>query len=74
LIPSADGNELYGIDVRDTTWSSVGLVRLNATTGEVLAKRNLKTDVWFIDLATVPGDLVPTGPVKAKANSSSSFR
>ena len=41
LIPGADGKELYGIDVRDTTWSSVGLVRLNAITGEVLAKRNL---------------------------------
>jgi hypothetical protein len=69
LIPGADGKELYGIDVRDTTWSSVGLVRLNAITGEVLARRNLKADVWFIDLTTVPSDLVPTGPVEATTNS-----
>jgi hypothetical protein len=65
LISSADGKELYGIDVRDTSWTSVGLVRLNAITGEVLASRNLTSDVWFIDFATVPIGLVPSGPVEA---------
>lgn len=65
LISSANGDELFGIDVRDTTWSSVGLVRLNAMTGKALAVRNLTSDVWFIDLATVPSELVPRGPVKA---------
>jgi hypothetical protein len=68
VISGADGKELYGIDVRDTHWSSVGLVRLNAITGEVLARRNLDSDVWFIDLATVPSDLVPSGPVEATTN------
>jgi hypothetical protein len=68
LISSADGKELYGIDVKDTTWSSVELVRLNAITGEVLARRNLKADVWFLNLTTVPSDLVPTGPVEATTN------
>jgi len=65
LISSADGTELYGIDVRDTSWTSVGLVRLNAITGEVLASRNLPSDVWFIDFATVPIGLAPSGPVEA---------
>jgi hypothetical protein len=65
LISSADGKELYGVDVRDTTWSSVGLVRLNGITGEVLATRNLTSDVWVIDLVTVPSELVPSGPVEA---------
>lgn len=68
LISGVDGKELYGIDVRDTSWSSVGLVRLNAITGEVLAKRNLTSDVWFIDLATVPSELLPSGPVEATTN------
>ncbi len=68
LISGVDGKELYGIDVRDTSWSSVGLVRLNAITGEVLARRNLTSDVWFIDLATVPSELVPSGPVEATTN------
>jgi hypothetical protein len=65
LISSVDGKELYGVDVRDTTWSSVGLVRLNGITGKVLATRNLTSDVWFIDLVTVPSELVPSGPVEA---------
>ena len=69
LISGADGKELYGIDVRDTTWTSVGLVRLSAITGEVLARRNLTSDVWFIDLATVPSELVPNGSVEATTNS-----
>ena len=61
LISNADGKELYGIDVRDTRWASVGLVRLNARTGEVLAKRDLNPDVWFINVATIPSELVPSG-------------
>ncbi len=65
LISGADDKELYGIDVRDTSWTSVDLVRLNAITGEVLARRNLTSDVWSIDLATVPSELVPSGPVEA---------
>jgi hypothetical protein len=68
LISDADGKELYGIDVRDTSSTSVGLVRLNATTGEVLARRNLTPDVWFIDLATIPSELVPSGSVEATPN------
>jgi hypothetical protein len=68
LIADGDGKELYGIDVRDANWSSVGLVRLNAVTGEVLARRNLLSDVWFIDLAAVPSELVPSGTVEATTN------
>jgi hypothetical protein len=47
LISSADGKELYGVDVKDPQWTSVGLVRLDSMTGEVLAKRDLASDVWF---------------------------
>jgi hypothetical protein len=65
LISGADGKELYGIDVRDPSWTSVGIVRLDAMTGEVLSKRELTSDVWFIDLATLPSELVPSGQVEA---------
>jgi WD40 repeat protein len=68
LISGADGKELYGIDVREPSWTSVGVVRLNAMTGEVLAKRDLTSDVWFIDLATIPSELVPSGPVEVTTN------
>jgi hypothetical protein len=60
LISSADGKQLYGVDVRDTTWTSVGLVRLDTSTGEVLSRRDLISDVWSIHLATIPNGR-PTG-------------
>ena len=65
LIPGPDSTELYGVDVRDTTWRSVGLVRLDAATGRVLAQRELVPDVWSIGLATIPAELVPRGQVLA---------
>jgi len=68
LILGSDGKELYGIDVREPNWSSVGLVRLNAITGEVLTRRNLNSDIWFIDLATVPSELVPNGLIEVTTN------
>jgi len=61
LIPGTDSTDLYGIDVRDTIWRSVSLVRLDATTGRVLEKRDLIPDVWSIGLATIPTELVPHG-------------
>lgn len=67
LTPSADGAELYGIDVRDTNWTSVGLVRLDAATGRILAKRELVSDVWSIALATIATELLPHGHVEATA-------
>jgi hypothetical protein len=51
--------------VRDPSWTSVGIVRLDAMAGEVLSKRDLTSDVWFIDLATLPSELVPSGQVEA---------
>jgi hypothetical protein len=65
LISGTDGKELYGVDVRDTNWTSVGLVRLDAATGETLARRDLVSDVWFITLATIPTEVLPLGQVEA---------
>jgi len=67
LISGEDG-DLYGIDVKDARWTSVHLVRLKATTGEVLARLNLASDVWFINLATMPSELVPSGEVEVTPN------
>ena len=67
LISGQDG-DLYGIDVKDAGWTSVRLVRLKATTGEVLARLNLAADVWFINLATMPSELVPSGEVEVTPN------
>ena len=64
LVPSPDGKELYGIDVRHLNWDSVGLVRLDAETGGLLAKKELTPDIWFIDLASLPRNLVPHGDLE----------
>ncbi|HEX8800207.1 MAG TPA: hypothetical protein VF772_16440 [Terriglobales bacterium] len=65
LISRKDGAELYGIDLASPDWTSIALVRLNATTGQILVRQNLPNDVWFIDLASIPEELVPHGQVEA---------
>jgi len=61
LISGKDGAELYGIDLASPGWTFVALIRLNAMTGQILVKRNLPSDVWFIDLANIPEELLPHG-------------
>jgi hypothetical protein len=46
---------------------------LNAITGEVLARRNLASDAWFMNLATVPNELVPRSSVEATIDSGNTF-
>jgi hypothetical protein len=65
LVSSPDGKELYGIDVVNPYWDSVSLLRLDAASGSILAKRDLAPDVWFIDLASLPRGLVPRGELLA---------
>lgn len=68
VIASFDGKDLYGIDVRNLSWDSVALVRLDAETGKILAKRELAPDYWFIALAALPRKLVPQGDVDVSVN------
>jgi len=65
LISNAGATELYGIDVRHPNWDSVTLLRIEAETGRILAKKELMPDVWFIHLAQVPRRLVPQGQLEA---------
>ncbi|HEX8797929.1 MAG TPA: hypothetical protein VF772_04915, partial [Terriglobales bacterium] len=68
LISRKDGAELYGIDLASPDWTSIALVRLNATTSQILVRQNLPSDVWFIDLANIPEELLPHGQVEANAS------
>jgi hypothetical protein len=61
LISSGDGMELYGIDVRDPAWKSVGLVVLDSATGRILERRDLASGVWHLARATISPGLVPQG-------------
>ena len=45
LMSTEDGTELYGVDLASAGWTSVALVRLNATAGKILVKQNLSSDV-----------------------------
>jgi hypothetical protein len=65
LISSADGKELYGLDVRDPTWKAVGLVLLDSASGRILARRDLAPGVWHLALSTIPRRLVPKSQVEA---------
>ena len=65
LISSADGTKLYGLDVRDPSWNSVGIVLVDPATGRTLVKRDLATGVCHLTLATISAGLVPQGHVEA---------
>lgn len=65
LISSVDGKELYGVDVKDANWTSVGVVLLDAATGRTLARRDLTSDVWHLTLTAIPAEIVPQGRVEA---------
>ena len=67
LISSADGKELYGIDVRDPAWKSVGLVVLDSASGRILVRRNLASGVWHLAISTISPELVPQGQAEAIA-------
>jgi hypothetical protein len=64
LVPSPDGKELFGIDLRHSNWDAVRLVRIDVETGSVLVKKELMPDVWFIDLAQISRRLVPHGQLE----------
>ena len=68
IVASPDGQQLYGIDVRHANWGSVGLIRLDAHTGRILAQRELAPDVWSIDLAPLPHNLVPHSDLEVTLN------
>lgn len=70
LISSVDGKELYGIDLKDPTWKTVGLVLLDSASGRILARRDMVSeymDVWHLGISTISPELVPQGQVDAIA-------
>ena len=55
LIPSFDGESLYGV----VAGLPPRLVILDARTGAVLSEKRLDNDVWSIALASIPENLIP---------------
>ncbi|MBI4483917.1 MAG: hypothetical protein HY652_13655 [Acidobacteria bacterium] len=67
VMASSDGRHLYGLDSGPLGWRGpVRLLKLDATSGTVLAERLLENDVWFMALARLPKLLAPHGEVQPK--------
>ena len=68
LTAGSDGKSLYGLDVADPQWRDVRLVKLDVSSGEILARKTLPADVWHLTLGNIPAgwegrlDLEAVGP------------
>jgi len=68
LMAGPDGKFLYGLDVADSQWRDVRLVKLDRSSGEILARKTLPADIWHLTLGNIPAewegrlDLEAVGP------------
>jgi hypothetical protein len=53
MVSSDDGQYVYGLDVGDTAWKKVRIVKLDAATGELITERTLDPDVWYLTSGTL---------------------
>jgi hypothetical protein len=58
LLVSHDGQTLYGIDVASANWIFPRLVKIDATSGKVLAQRALQDGVWSLSITEIPDELL----------------
>jgi len=65
LVPGPGARHLYGLDAgRPAGGRGVRLLKLDASTGRLLAERALEGDVWHIRPAALPRALLPRGEVR----------
>lgn len=69
MVASSDGLFLYGLDAGSPSWQRVRIFKIDAGTGQIVAEKNLNSDVWYLTLGSIPpamhGHLdlaVPCGP------------
>ena len=63
-----DGHELYVLDSSGPDEQGlVRVLRLDARTGGVLARRESRPGIWNLALANIPSSLIPHGRVRAEA-------
>jgi hypothetical protein len=56
-IVAAIGSYLYGVEVGSPGWRNFGIVKIDARSGEVVARRNLDSGVWYISLGAVAAEV-----------------
>jgi hypothetical protein len=53
MVSSGDGRYVYGLDVGDNAWTKVRIVKLDASTGQLIIERTLEPDVWYLTSGTL---------------------
>jgi hypothetical protein len=53
MVSSDDGRYVYGLDVGDNAWKKGRIVKLDATTGQLITERTLEPDVWYLTSGTL---------------------
>jgi hypothetical protein len=54
MVAGSDGRYLYGLDVGSPAWRQVRIVKIDAATGQILAEKNLDSDVWYLTAGAIP--------------------
>ena len=57
ILASSDGQYRYGLDVGYPAWQRVRLVKMETNTGQVVAERNVDSDVWYLAAGQIPHDM-----------------
>jgi hypothetical protein len=57
IVASSDGRHLYGLDVGSPAWRQVRIVKIDATTGQVIAERDMGPDVWYLTAGRIPDEM-----------------
>ena len=53
MVSSDDGRYVYGLDVGNHAWKTVRIVKLDASTGQLMTERTLEPDVWYLTSGTL---------------------
>jgi hypothetical protein len=57
IVSNNAGSSLYCLNVEDPGWRQVSLVKLDSSTGAVLAQKELPPDVWNLTTGAIPHSL-----------------
>jgi len=57
MVANSDARYLYGLDVGTPAWQHVRIVKIDTTTGQVVAEKSLETDVWYLTSGQIPHEM-----------------
>jgi hypothetical protein len=57
IVAGSDGRYVYGLDTGSPAWRRVQIVKIDATTGQVVAEKNMDPDVWYLTAGKIPPEM-----------------